>query len=142
MGLDGGCGGEDESVCVPVALVSHLDDGVDDAGDRDGDGGGDLGQGEGGGGVACDYELVCALLMEEFCAVYCVACDGGLGFGSVGETCGVAQIDVVGCGDERKQGSEDGEAAEAGIKDAYGGALGSRESHLWGSCSGVGGVGL
>ena len=101
--------------------VGHLDDGVDDAGDGDGDGGGDLGQGEGGGGVAGDDEMVGALLVEEFCALYCVAGDCGLGFGSVGETGGVAEVDVVGGGDAWEQGAEDGEAAESGVEDAYGG---------------------
>ena len=90
VGLDRGCRGEDEGICGGVVLVGHLDDGVDYAGDRNGDGGGDLGQGEGGGGVAGDDEVAGTLLVEELCALYCISCDGGLGFGAVGETGGVA----------------------------------------------------
>ena len=59
------------------------------------------------------------MLVEELCALYGVAGDGGLGFCSVGETGGVAEIDVVGRGDAREQGAEDGEASEAGVEDAY-----------------------
>ena len=78
-------------------------------------------EGEGGGGVAGDDETVGTLLVEELCALYCVAGDGGLGFCSVGETGGVAEVDVVGRGDAGQQGAEDGEASEAGVEDAYGG---------------------
>ena len=77
-------------------------------------------QGEGGGGVAGDDEVFGAMGREEPCAFDGVAGDGGLRLGAVGETGGVAEIDVVGAGDEREQRAEDGEAAEAGVEDADG----------------------
>ena len=90
----------------------------------------DVVKGEGGGGVAGDDEEFGALFVEELCAGDGVAGDGLVGLGAVGETGGVAEVDVVGVGDERQQGAEDGEAAEAGVEDAYGG-LG------WGHAFGV-----
>ena len=42
------------------------------------------------------------------------------GLGAVGQAGGVAEVDVVGAGDEREQSAEDGEAAEAGVEDADG----------------------
>ena len=42
-----------------------------------------------------------------------VAGDGVVGFGAVGETGGVAEVNVVGVRNEREEGAEDGEAAEA-----------------------------
>ena len=59
--------------------------------------------------------------MEELCAGDGVAGDGFAGLGAVGETGGVAKVDVVGCRDEGQKGAQDGEAAEAGVEDAYGG---------------------
>ncbi len=73
----------------------------------------DVFEGQGGGGVAGYDEEVSSLLVEEFCAGDGVAGDRLMGFGTVGETGGVAEVDVVGAGDEWKEGSEDGEAAEA-----------------------------
>ena len=94
---------------------------MDDSDDGDGEGGLDIWQGESGGGVAGDDEEVCPLLVEEFCAGDGVSGDGLLGLGAVGEAGGVAEVDVVGCGDEGEQGAENGEAAEAGVEDADGG---------------------
>ncbi len=53
------------------------------------------------------------MFLEEFCAGDGVAGDGFAGFGAVGEAGGVAQVDVVCFGDEREQGAEDSQAAEA-----------------------------
>ncbi len=78
-----------------------------------GSGGLDFGEGEGGGGVAGDDEDVGALIEEEAGAGDGVAGDGLAGFGAVGEAGGVAEVDVVGAGDEGQEGAEDGEAAEA-----------------------------
>ena len=94
--------------------------GLDDAGDGDTDVVADVGECECGGGVACDDEAVRAVVFEEASAFDGVAGDGGLGFRSVGKAGGVAEIDVVGAGDEWKKGPEDGEAAEAGVEDADG----------------------
>ena len=88
---------------------------------RDGKSALDVFEGEGGGGVAGDDQEFCALFVKELCAGDGVAGDGFAGFGAVGETGGVAEVDVVGVGDQREQGAEDGEAAEAGVEDAYGG---------------------
>ena len=87
--------------------------GLDYADDGDGEGALDVFEGEGGGGVAGDDEEFCALLVEELCAGDGVTGDGVVGLGAVGETGGVAQIDVIGVGDQGEQGAEDGEAAEA-----------------------------
>ncbi len=76
-------------------------------------------KGEGGGGVAGDDEEVGTLIVEELCAGDGVAGDGFVRLGAVGEAGGVAEIDVASVGDEWKQGAEDGEAAEAGVEDAY-----------------------
>ena len=46
-------------------------------------------EGEGGGGVAGDYEKVGALFVEELCAGDGIAGDGFAGFGAVGQTGGV-----------------------------------------------------
>jgi hypothetical protein len=80
----------------------------------------DVFEGEGGCGVAGDDEKIGALFVEEPGAGDGVAGDGFAGLGAVGQTGGVAQVDVVGVGDEEKQRAEDGEAAEAGVEDAYG----------------------
>jgi hypothetical protein len=53
--------------------------------------------------------------------------DGAAGFGTVGEAGGVAEEGVAGVGDAVEERAEDGEAAEAGIEDADGGAGG----HGW-----------
>ena len=95
--------------------------GFDYADDGDGDGLLDVFEGEGGGGVAGDDEEVGALGLEELCALDGVAGDGLAGLGAVGETGGVAEVDVVRAGDEGEQRAEDGEAAEAGVEDADGG---------------------
>ena len=94
--------------------------GLDDADDRDGEGLLDVFEGQGGGGVAGDDEEVGSLIVEELCAGDGVAGDGFAGLRAVGEAGGVAEVDVVGRGDEGEQGAEDGEAAEAGVEDAYG----------------------
>ena len=113
------------------------------ADDRDGQGLLDVFEGEGGGGVAGDDEEVCALLVEELCAGDGVAGDGLAGLGAVGETGGVAEVDVVGAGDERQQRAEDGEAAEAGVEDADGGGLWSGSCGLiLGFCFAVIGYGV
>jgi hypothetical protein len=78
-------------------------------------------EGEGGGGVAGDDEEFCTLFVEKPGARDSVAGDGLTRLGAVGETGGVAEVDVVGAGDEGKQSTEDGEAAEAGVEDADGG---------------------
>ena len=89
----------------------------------DGDGQGllDVFEGKGGCGVAGDDEQVRALFVEELGAGDGVTGDGFVGLGAVGKPGGVAEVDVVGVGDEGKQSAEDGEAAEAGVEDAYGG---------------------
>ena len=81
----------------------------------------DVVEGEGGGGVAGDDEEFGALIEEEAGAGDGVAGDGLVRLGAVGETGGVAEVDVVGVGDEREESAEDGEAAEAGVEDADGG---------------------
>jgi hypothetical protein len=86
---------------------------LDDADDGDGQGALDVLEGEGGGGVAGDDEEFGSLLVEELCARDGVAGDGLVRFGAVGETGGVAEVDVAGVGDEGQEGSEDSEAAEA-----------------------------
>jgi hypothetical protein len=86
---------------------------LDDADDGDGQGALDVFEGEGGGGVAGDDEEFGSLLVEELCAGDGVAGDSLVRFGAVGETRGVAEVDVAGVGDEGQEGSEDSEAAEA-----------------------------
>ncbi len=111
---------------------------MDYAYDGDGEGVLDVREGEGGGGVAGYDEEVGALVGEEAGAGEGVAGDGLAGFGAVGEAGGVAEIDVVGSGDEGEEGAEDGEASEAGVEDSYGGVC---LVHRW-VASSVGGVGL
>jgi hypothetical protein len=73
----------------------------------------DVFEGEGGGGVAGYDEEFGALFVEEFCAGDGVACDGVVGLGTVGEAGRVSEVDVAGFWDERQEGAEDGETAEA-----------------------------
>jgi len=73
----------------------------------------DVFEGEGGGGVAGDDEKFGALLVEEAGTGDGIAGDGVVGFGAVGETGGVAEVDVAGIGNEREERAEDGEASEA-----------------------------
>jgi hypothetical protein len=96
--------------------------GFDYADDGDGEGVLDVVKGECGGGVAGDDEEFGTLFVEELRAGYGVARDGLVGLGAVGETGGVAEIEVAGVGDEGEQGAEDGEASEAGVEDADGGS--------------------
>ena len=77
----------------PGLRVRYADDG-------DGEGALDVFEGEGGGGVAGDDEEFCALVVEEPGAGDGVAGDGFAGLGAVGEAGGVAEVDVVGVGDE------------------------------------------
>ena len=139
VGLDGGGGGEDEDLRggggreAGVGRVELIDDplvavddvggllgaGLDDAEDGDGVGGGaDVVEGEGGSGVAGDDEETGALLEEEAGARDGVAGDGVAGLGAVGEAGGVAEVEEGGGGELLAEGAEDGEAAEAGVKDA------------------------
>jgi hypothetical protein len=60
------------------------------------------------------------LLVKELCAGDGVAGYGLVGLGAVGEAGSVAEVDVVGFGDEREKSAEDGEASEAGVEYAYG----------------------
>ena len=118
MGLDGGGCGENEDVrgCnhSPFRCQCGLGSRLDYSEDGDGCSGCfDLGEGQGSGGVAGYDEDVCALIEEEAGAGDGVSSDGFAGFGAVGEAGGVAEVDVMGVGDEWKEGSEDGEAAEA-----------------------------
>ncbi len=101
-------------------IMGSLGTGLDDSYDGDGEVGADVFEGEGGGGVAGDDEEVGALSEEEAGAGEGVADDGLAGLGAVGETGGVAEVDVVGVGDEGEKIVQDGEAAEAGVKDADG----------------------
>jgi hypothetical protein len=94
--------------------------GLDYADDGDGQGVLNVFKGESSGGVAGDDEEVGALAVKELCAGDGVAGDGLAGLGTVGQAGGVAQVDVVGPGDQGQQSAEDGEAAEAGVKDADG----------------------
>jgi hypothetical protein len=94
--------------------------GFDYADDGDGQGVLDVFEGESGGGIAGDDEEVGALAVKELCAGDGVAGDGLAGLGTVGQPGGVAKVDVVGTGDQGQQSAEDGEAAEAGVKDADG----------------------
>ncbi len=107
--MGGGCG----CSCGCRCFCCGLGAGFYYSDDWNGDGLADVFEGEGGGGVAGDDEEVCALFLEEFCAGDGVAGDGFAGFGAVGEAGGVAQVDVVCFGDEREQGAEDSQAAEA-----------------------------
>ena len=127
--LDGCGGGEDEGFGLRVAGLGPVDARRYDTDDRNGDGLDDLLHGQGGGGVAGDYQVVCALSGQETCAFHGVTGDGLLGLGSIGETGGIAQVEVMGSRDALKQGAENGEAAEAGVEDSYGGG---REGHYSG----------
>ena len=60
------------------------------------------------------------MLVKELCAGDGVAGYGLVGLGAVGEAGGVAEVDVVGFGDEREKSAEDSEASEAGVEYAYG----------------------
>ena len=105
---------------VGVAMVASSGlTGFDDSDDGNGDGGGCLGRaravavlqamtrcrrpGRGGSGRS-----------RRRSGRWC------LGLGAVGKAGGVAEVDVVGAGDEWEQLAQDGEAAEAGVKDADG----------------------
>ena len=90
-----------------------MSSGFDYTDDGDGQGQLDVFEGEGGGGVAGDDEELGSLFVEELCALDGVAGDGLAGLGAIGETSGIAEVDVAGVGNEREQGTEDGEAAEA-----------------------------
>ena len=94
-------------------MQGGLGSGFDYADDGDGESALDVFEGEGGGGVAGDDEEFRALFVEELCAGDGVAGDGFAGLGAVGETGGVAEVEVLGVGDQGEQGTEDGEAAEA-----------------------------
>jgi len=94
---------------------------LDDAYYRNGERLLDVFESEGAGGVTGYDEEVGPLVLQKFCAGDGVAGDGLVGFGAVGEARGVAEIDIVRSGNEREQGTEDGEAAEAGVEDADGG---------------------
>jgi len=73
----------------------------------------DVVEGEGCGSVAGYDEEVGALVFEVSCAGDGVASDGLAGLGALGQAGGVAEVDVVGTGDEGEQGAEDGQAAKA-----------------------------
>jgi hypothetical protein len=104
---------EYKHLAVLPTIMSHLDDRFDYTDDRNGNRCLNLLHREGGGGVASDDEELAPFVVEEFCAFHSEAGNGLAGFGAVGETGGVAEVDVVGSGDEWEQGAEDGEAAEA-----------------------------
>ena len=81
---------------------------LDYADDGDGQGLLDVFEGQGGGGVAGDDQEFRALFVEEPGARYGVAGDCLAGFGAIGQTGGVAQVDVVGIGQEGEKSAEDG----------------------------------
>ncbi len=134
--MDRGGGGQDEDGGFGLGWLvatgirgetrgSHvrggLDSGADDADHGDGELAGEVVERERGCGVAGDDERLGPLGEQEGGGGEGVAGDGLAGFGAVGEAGGVTQIEVVGAGDEGKQGAEDGEAAEAGVEDCNGG---------------------
>ena len=94
-------------------MLGGVGAGLDYADDGDWESALDVFEGESGGGVAGDDEQVGALFVEELCAGDGVAGDGFAGLGAVGKTSGVAEVEVLGVWDERKESAEDGEAAEA-----------------------------
>jgi hypothetical protein len=81
-------------------LLGGVGAGFDHAYDGDRESALDVFEGEGGGGVAGDDQEFCALFVEKLCAGDGVAGDGFAGLGAVGETCGVAEVDVIGIGEE------------------------------------------
>ena len=100
-----------------------MDAGFDDADDGDGESLLQVVERERGGGVTGDDEHLGPLGQQEGGGGEGVAGDGLAGFCAVGETGGVAEIEIVGCGDERQQGTQDSESAEAGVEDSDGGRV-------------------
>jgi hypothetical protein len=76
--------------------------GFDYAYDGDGESALDVFEGERGGGVAGDDEEFRTLFVEKLCAGDGVAGDGFSGLGAIGKTGGVAEVDVIGIGEEWK----------------------------------------
>ncbi len=122
------------NACVYGRFGCGCGSGLDDSYDWDGEVGADFFEGQGGGGVAGYDEEVGTLSEEKAGAGESVADDGLAGFGAVGEPSGVAEVDVVGAGDEGEEIVQDGEAAEAGVKDTDGEVViaGGDSGHGWG----------
>ena len=120
VAVNGGRGGHNEDVARFGGGLGGVGSGFDNSDDGHRDGVTNRVQGKSGGSVAGDDEEVGALFVEELCAGDGIAGYGFVGFGAVGEAGGVAQVDVVGFGDEREKSAEDGETSEAGVEYAYG----------------------
>jgi len=91
-------------------------------------------------GVAGDNEKLGSLFVEELRTRNSIASDGLARFGAVGQTRGIAEVDVLRAGNERKQRTQDGKAAEAGVEDSYGGRFDPGHGCVVSGVS-VGGVG-
>lgn len=124
-----GAGGADDADALAGGIgKGGLDARLQDADDGDAEGGLQKRQGVGGGGVAGDDDGLDAMADEELGVLHGETADGVGGFGAVRDAGGIAEVDDGFIRKQLPQGADDGEAADAGIKDTEGGG-GIRSGH-------------
>ena len=112
----------DVTLSFEEATLFHrgLRAGLDDAGDGDAQRLAEARDAEGAGGVAGDDDELCALGEEEAGEFLTVTLDGGLALAAVRDARGVADVEDALRGEKLAERRDDGEAANAGIKNADG----------------------
>ena len=122
MAADSGFGANDDDFLVRTLAGSAICARFDYAYNRDTGRLSDLVQGQSGGCVAGDYQCLRALLLEIVGCADGIAGYGFSGLRAVGQAGGIAEVEVVGIGDEAKQSFEDSQATEAGVENADAGS--------------------
>lgn len=141
MAADGAAGAEDGDDAGLGLAHGEGGDGFDDADDGDGEGVAHGVFAVCGGGVAGEDEGLDALGGEEVGAAERVAAHGVGAFVAVGDAGGVAEVDEALTGQGGAQRAQDGEAADAAVKDADGEGGGRGGGRGGGERGGLGVIG-
>jgi hypothetical protein len=114
--VNGGFGAENDCFASLTEGCGGVGAGLDDSDDRHAYRTANVEESERGCSVASDDQHVDAALLEELRGPDGVAGDGLARLGTVGETGGVSEIEVVGVGDEIGERAENGEASYTGVE--------------------------
>ena len=131
VAVAGGLGGKDQGLPAMADGRGGVGTGFDNAEDGDADGGLHVVKGQRRCRVAADHQQVNAAGGQKARGQSGIAGDELLRLGAVRQARRVAKEEVVGVGNQAGDGSENGEAADAGVEDSDDGTTGMRVgSHL------------
>jgi len=118
VAADGAASGDDADALTGWFGKGGVDAGLDDADDGDVVVFLEIGEGVGAGGVAGDDDGFDAFGEKEADVLVSEVADGLGALGAVGDSRGIAEVDDGLVREEALHGFDDGEAADAGVKDA------------------------